>query len=103
MARFNIRFLPESNKDLDSIFEYILMDNSTNAEDMLNRIMESIQILEDFPFSNGILEHKSLIRYNFRTLIINPYIVFYRVIDEKVFIYRVLHGAMDYVNILKGL
>ena len=101
MTKFNIRFLPEANKDLDWIFEYILMDNPNNAGNTLNKIMKSIQTLEDFPFSNGILKHKSLIRYNFRLPIINPYIVFYRVIDENVFIYRVLHGAMDYVNILK--
>lgn len=101
MAKYNIRFLPEASRDLDSIFDYILMDNPTNAENMLNKIIKSIQILEDYPFSNVILKHKSLSRYNFRTLIVNPYIVFYSVIEENVFIYRVLHGAMDYVNILK--
>ena len=101
MTKYNIQFLPEASKDLDSIFEYILMDNPTNAENMLIKIMKTIKILEDFPFSNEILKYKSLIRYNFRTLIVNPYIVFYSVINENVFIYRVLHGAMDYVNILK--
>lgn len=101
MEKYKIRFLPESSKDLNSIFDYILLDNPNNANKMLNKIMKSIKVLEDFPFANTLLDHKSLIRYNFRALIINPYIVFYRVIDEDVFIYRVLHGAMDYVIILK--
>ena len=101
MAKFNIKFLPEAYKDLDSIFDYILLESPDNADNMLDKIMKSIQILEDYPFSNIIIEHKLLIYYNFGALIVKPYIVFYRVIDKNVFIYRVLHGAMDYVDILK--
>jgi plasmid stabilization system protein ParE len=32
----------------------------------------------------------------YRILGIKPYIVFYRVVDHSVFIYRVLHGATNY-------
>lgn len=95
MGKFNIEFLPEAYKDLDSIFDYILIDNPTNANNTLNKIMDSTRVLEEFPYSNGIINHKSLIYYNFRTLIVNLYIVFYRVIDDRVFIYRISHEAMD--------
>jgi hypothetical protein len=34
-------------------------------------------------------------------VIINPYIAFYRVIENKVLAYRVLHCARNYAHLLK--
>ena len=30
------------------------------------------------------------------------YIVFYRIIDDTIYIYRVLHGTRDYIDILRA-
>ena len=42
-------------------------------------------------------------KFNFRMVNVEPYIAFYRFIDGKVYIYRILHGARDYIRILKQL
>lgn len=103
MKKYKIVFLPESYKDLDLIFDYILLDSINQAEFMLDKIMNSIDNLSTFPLSGVILDEKFLNNYNFRMIIVKPYILFYRFIDDTIYIYRVLHGAMDYINTLKNI
>jgi toxin ParE1/3/4 len=102
MTNYNVELLPAAYKDLDEIFDYILLDNPTAAESMLNKIMTSLHRLEDFPNSGTKLINESLKYYNFRMVIIEPYVAFYRLIDRTVYIYRILHGARDYIRILKN-
>lgn len=99
--KYDVVLLPAAYEDLDELFEYILLDNPSAAEDMLTKIMASLHRLEDFPNSGVKLTARVLKHYNFRMVIINPYIAFYRFIDDVVYVYRILHGSMDYVRVLK--
>jgi hypothetical protein len=36
-------------------------------------------------------------------VIIDPYIAFYRFIDDKILVYRILHGARKYSHLLKDI
>ena len=65
--------------------------------------MTSLHRLEEFPNSGVKLTAKSLKYFNFRMVNVEPYVAFYRFIDGKVYIYRILHGARDYIRILKQL
>ncbi|KUO51315.1 MAG: hypothetical protein APF76_17715 [Desulfitibacter sp. BRH_c19] len=103
MKKFHVELLPAAYEDLDEIFDYILLDDLSAAENMLNRIMFSLHHLEHFPNSGVKLTTKSLKYHNFRMVIIDPYIAFYRYIDDKVYIYRILHGARNYTQILKQI
>jgi toxin ParE1/3/4 len=99
--KFNVVFLPAAYDDLDEIFKYILLDNPTAAEDILTKIMTSLRRLEDFPNSGVKLTSKSLKHFNFCMVVVDPYLAFYRFIDNVVYVYRILHGSMDYIRILK--
>lgn len=101
--KFNVALLPAAYDDLDEIFDYILLDNPTAAESMLANIMASLHRLEDFPNSGVKLIAKSLKHYDFRMVITDPYIAFYRLIDNQVLIYRILHGNRDYIRLLKQI
>lgn len=99
--KFSVVLLPAAYGDLDEIFDYILLDNPTAAESMLTKIMASLRRLEDFPNSGVKITAKSLRHYNFRMVVVDPYIAFYRFIDNVVYVYRILHGSMDYLQVLK--
>lgn len=101
MKKYDIEFLPIAYRDLDNIFDYILLDSQNNANRILEKIMTRLGKLEDFPLSGKKLIHKSLNSYDFRMIIVSPYIVFYRFIEDKIYIYRILHGASDYIKILE--
>lgn len=100
MVKYNIEFLPESYKDLDNIFDYILLDSPREASTVLEKIMTKIERLGQFPLMGKRVIHTSLNYYNFRMIVIYPYIAFYRLTNDTIYIYRILHGASDYIKIL---
>ncbi len=101
MERYNIELFPSAYSDLDEIFDYIMADNPEAAEMILDRMMQSLRHLENFPHSGAPLLERSLKKFNFRMVNIDPYIAFYRFIDNKVSVYRILHGARHYSNLFK--
>jgi toxin ParE1/3/4 len=101
MKKCNVELLPAAYTDLDEIFDYIMSDSLQAANETLDNIISSLRRLEDSPQSGVPLIDRSMKKFNFKMLIINPYIVFYRFIDEKVIIYRILHCARNYPHLLK--
>ena len=101
MERFDVELLPAAYSDLDEIFEYIMADNPQAAADMLEHIMTSLGRLENYPYSGKPLIDRSLKEFSFRMVIIDPYIAFYRFIDNKVLVYRIFHRARKYSHLLK--
>ncbi|MEI3614735.1 type II toxin-antitoxin system RelE/ParE family toxin [Pseudogracilibacillus sp. SO30301A] len=102
MKNYNVELLPAADDDLDDIFIYILLDNPEAANEILDRVMTSIKHLEKFPYAGSRVMEESLIHFEFRMVISEPYIAFYRVIENTVYIYRILHGARDYIQILRN-
>jgi len=101
MEKYNVELLPVADEDLDQIFNYILSDNPQAAIKLLDNIIYSLQRLIEFPHSGTPLTGCSLEKFNFRMVIINPYIAFYRAIENKVLVYHVLHCARNYAHLLK--
>jgi plasmid stabilization system protein ParE len=79
-----------------------MTDNPQAADRILDNIMQSLRRLEAFPHSGTPLLDRSLKKFNFRMVIVKPYIAFYRFIDHKVYVYRILHGMRNYSHLLKG-
>jgi len=102
MTSYNVELLPAADADLDDIFDYILLDSPHAAGEVLTRIFTSLSYLENFPFAGTKLIESTLSHYEFRMIISDPYIAFYRVIENTVFVYRILHGARDFIQILKS-
>lgn len=103
MAEFKVEFLPAANEDLNEIFDYILLENPAAAEEILEKIISALNHLRTFPHAGIKLTQVSVEHFQFRMVVIKPYIAFYRFIDDKVLIYRILHEARDAINILKDL
>ena len=101
MEKYDVELLPAAYTDLDEIFDYIMADNPQAATGMLDNIMESLRRLENFPHSGAPLLGSAMQKFNFRIVIIDPYIAFYRFIKDKVIVYRILHCARNYPRLLK--
>nr|WP_301294644.1 type II toxin-antitoxin system RelE/ParE family toxin [Pseudomonas sp. S3E17] len=91
---------PWAMKDRDAIFDFIEQDNPRAAIEVDSRIAEQIQRLAQFPESGR--RGRCL---GTRELVINrtPYIVAYRIHDERVRILRVLHEAQSWPEDLPTL
>jgi Plasmid stabilization system protein len=101
MEKYKVELLPAAVSDLDEIFDYIMMENQQAASNILESIMLALGRLERYPQSGSPLHDRSLNKFGFRMIIINPYIAFYRLIGNKVYIYRILHGARNYSHLLE--
>ena len=93
----NIVYLERAYTDLETILDHIAEDSPSRAVEYLEFLRSSISKLSDFP-RMGVLCKRKHIRKECRVLIIENYLVFYK-IDEAlrtVIIGRVLHRSINY-------
>ena len=95
MNDYRIHITPRASADLQGIYDYIAKDSSRNASAMISRNLDSFDLLKNFPHRTE-LACQSRIRYPVRSLPVDPYIVFFGVMDQAhmtVRIVAVRHGA----------
>lgn len=99
-----IRFSPESLRDLQEIMDYISDDlaNPTAAGRTVSGILDKIKILSSFPEIGSPLSTITGFDTNYRFLVCGKYMAFYRVEDGTVFIIRIIYGRRNYMEILFG-
>lgn len=95
-----IKYTPVAVDDMDEIFSYISKDNVAAAEALLEKITAGISRLAEFPNMGSVLsnEEYTLVKGGYRFIVIQPYLVFYRIIDHSIIVHRILHGRRDYLR-----
>lgn len=98
--KHKIKYAPAAVDDMDEIFSYISQDNITSAEMMLEKINRGIAKLAEFPNMGSVLsdEEYTLIQRGYRFIVVQPYLVFYRITNNTIIIHRILHGRRDYLR-----
>ncbi|MBW9090469.1 type II toxin-antitoxin system RelE/ParE family toxin [Rhizobium wenxiniae] len=89
---------PEARNDFARIGDYIASYNPTRAETFVDELLERSLRLKDMPFRYQLLagrEYSGIRRLPYRN-----YAIFYRVIDETVYILHILSAAQDHEAIL---
>lgn len=102
MEKFKVELLPAAWDDLQEIFEFIFIDSPKSAENTFEKIMQSLHRLEHFPLSGALVSDKVLRNHEFRMVVSSPYISFYRLVDNVIYVYHIVHGARDYKNLMKA-
>ncbi len=100
--KYKLYYTQEAQRDLDEIWNYILSDlsNPIAAQNTVNRIVDSIDRLSDFPEIGAMLSSVADVESEYRFLVCENYLAFYRVDGKEVYIDRVLYGRCDYLRIL---
>lgn len=101
MGKYKITILQIAREDIGEIFFYIAADSPKSALEMTDKITDKIDMLTELPLIGKIVPDNELAKQEYRMLIINNYIVFYKVIEDEVVVYRILHGMRDYPDLLK--
>ena len=88
--------------DMDSVFSYVSQDNKKAAEMLRSRLYKAIAQLVGFPEKGAVLPEEDApgAERGYRRIVQNPYIIFYRVLDDKIVIARVLHGRQNWLQSL---
>lgn len=97
-----LRINPIARQDLLEIKDYISreLDNPNVAGKTVAKVVESYEKLKDFPYMGIELSSKIDVATDYRYLISGKYIIFYKVDDVYISIYRILHARRDYKRIL---
>ena len=103
METYDVQFLQEALDDLEELVLFIAQDSREAALRMHDKVIEKANDLTIFPKRGRLVPDKKMGAAGFRMLGIKPYIAFYRVIDNNVFIYRVLHGASNYPTLYEKM
>ena len=104
MNKYNIEYSKESKQDLIDIKQYIKyhLQEPLIAQKLISKIKTEIDSLKDNPELYSIIDDDVIKRLEIRKLIVDNYIVFYRVCGNNIYVDRVLYGRRDYMRILFG-
>ncbi|MBA3966160.1 MAG: type II toxin-antitoxin system RelE/ParE family toxin [Nitrospirales bacterium] len=93
--KYTVRLLAIAEQDLVELVSYLAAENPTAAADVLDHIEAQLQTLTSYPFIGRIPQASTLTALGYRVLVINNYLVFYKVKGNTVLVHRILHGARD--------
>lgn len=99
-GKYGIRFLKIAEEDFAEIISYIAMDSPKSAAILAEKIIKEIEVLSYNPKLGRVPSDEDIKILGYRYLIVQNYIVFYTIEDDKIFIHRILHGARNYKELL---
>lgn len=95
-----VRLTAEAEHDLESIADWIALDDRERALGFIRELRDCCLGLASFPERFPLVPRYE--RHGIRHRVHGNYMIFYRVDDVEVIIIHVLHGAMDYGELLAG-
>ena len=102
MKKYNIEYSMEAKQDLIDIKRYIKynLQEPNTAQKLITKIKKEIDSLKDNPEMYSIIDDDIIKRFKIRKLVVDNYIVFYRINDENVQIVRVMYGRRNWITLL---
>ena len=96
--------MPIAKSDMVDIAKYIgvKLENPEAAERLAEKMIEAAEKLTDMPYKCPVYIPVKPLRHEYRKLIVQNYIMFYWVDEDKklITIARVVYSGRDYENIL---
>lgn len=102
MGTYKVEFLQSAIDDLEEIVLYIAKHSAKSAIELHDKIIESATRLEEFPKLGRLIPYKKLMEYGFRFIVIDKYLLFYKIYNEEINILRVLRGDRDYASLFSN-
>ena len=84
-----VRFTPSARREFLDALDSIRQDSAAAADGVLERSVDGLAQLRDFPESGRVVPEFPDLPY--REVIVNPYRFFYRVVDDEVWVVAVWH------------
>lgn len=97
--KYKIHFLPTAWADITKIMDYYAKFNKTYALLIIDEILKTIDKLTLFPELGSISLDPWLHNQKYRKLLCKNYIIFYRFIDDEVYIYHIANAKTDYIKL----
>lgn len=99
-SKYRVRLLSIAEQDLEDLLSYVAAENTPAATELLDQIEARLEALQFHPFAGRVPHNPKLTALGYRVLVIDNYLVFYKVKSKVVLVYRILHGARDILHLL---
>ena len=102
--RYGLEIFPKAEQDMEDIFSYISHEQYVKeaARNLIEKFNNSLERVRIFPSSCPLARNESILDKSLRKLIVENYIIFYRIHESKkaIQVIRVLYGMQNYNDIL---
>lgn len=102
MNKYNIEYSKESRQDLIGIKQYIKynLQEPEIAQKLISKIRKELNNLKNNPEIYAIIDDDIIKKIEIRKLMIDNYIVFYRIKNDNIEIVRIMYGKRNWINLL---
>lgn len=102
MPKAKVEILTPALNDIDKIADYhLLAAGPISAEKITDKLIDSIEKLGEYPLLGAEHSDPVLQERGYRKLVCGEYICVYRLIDDTIYVYRVVHGMTDYPKLFR--
>lgn len=95
-----VRVLRRAQHDLAEIHRYIEREKPDAADRFLDRLLDTLDSLHDMPERGGVPRDARLASLGYRVLVVDEYLILYKIVRSHVRVYRVVHGRRRYQHLL---
>ena len=99
-GELSVRYLPAAQDDLLSILDFIAEDSPDRATRFVDELDRRIGGLSRLPNLGRVPRNAILRSAGYRVLVLESYLVFYRVQPNGIDIHRVVHASRDLSHLL---
>lgn len=99
---YTLEIMDEAYSDLVQIITTYSIYSKKGAQRLRDKFATAVQQIKQFPYSGGIAKNPNLTDLDFRMLIIEKYLLFYKVFEnnDTIVIHRIFNGKTDYQSLL---
>jgi plasmid stabilization system protein ParE len=101
--KFPVRLLSTAEQDLKDLLVFIAADNVSAAVAQGDRIEKKLGVLSTYPHLGTIPNDEKLTRLDYRVVVVDNYLIFYKILGKTVLVYRIGHGARDVPGLLTDI
>ena len=102
-SNYAVRLLAIAEQDLQDLVSYVAAENVTAALSLADKIENALKKLRSHPHLGKVPNDEKLARLRYRVLVVESYLMFYKVHGRTVLVYRILHGARDIPTLFKDI
>lgn len=102
MNKYIIQYSEEAKQDLIEIKKYIKynLQEPNIANKLISKIKNAIEDIKNNPKMYAIIDDDFIKKLEIRKIIVDNYIVFYRIKSNTIEIVRVMHGRRNWIKLL---
>ena len=102
MPKAKVEILTPALNDIDRIADYhLLAVGPISAEKITDMLLDSIEKLGEYTLMGTEHSDSVLQKKGYRKLVCGEYICVYQLIDDTIYVYRVVHGTTDYPKLFR--